>query len=439
MSRLRRRLLERSTMRCSSCLAVLVLSLCTVNASALAQAPEPSRAMTPEEFSTLVRGGLPEDALIEAYVLEAEAEVAQARELPELGVALERQQVFVDGEGVVLQNSAALEWSIDISGSRGLRIDAAEATVEATRLRGERARELVALEAWVVYLSAARARLRLERLEQSRAPLAELTSALKRRAEEGDVSGADLARFELALAGHDDRIAAARAELEVAEKSLALLIGRPDRVQASDNLELPEVQGPEWEGDGSARSDLRAVDAELAGGRARVRAASRWWVPTLDVSAGYLSTDFGPGTGPGANVGHGYLATLGLSLPIFSRDKAERRRGEAQVARAQAARTILERRTRAEREAARTRLSSSVQRARTQGAQQVALATQLVEKTSSAYHAGEASALELRDAYEQLTNAQLREIDLRFEARLGQLDLWRAQGLAPHELSEAAP
>jgi cobalt-zinc-cadmium efflux system outer membrane protein len=403
----------------------LLLALGVAGSPALAQAEGETSSLSLTELSGLVKKGLPEAALIRARVLDAEAEVEGARTLPELGLSLQREEVFVDGEGVGLENSLSLEWSLDVSGRRGLRINAADAGLRAARLRGERAHSLIAIDATAIYLQAARARLRLESLSASREPLAKLTGALTRRAKEGDVSGADLARFELALSEHDDRVAKAEAEVEVAEKRLASLLGRPGRVVASDELPLPQTPGQAQAA--ATRSDLRAASEELAGGRALIKAASRWWVPTLDLSLGYLSTD--PGAGP--DVAHGYTAGLSLSLPVFSRGQAERKRGEAQVARGEARRRVLERRVSAEIEAAQTLLSSRIERSRTHESKRLVLAAELVKKTESAYSGGEASALELRDGYEKSADARLRAIDLRFQARMAELELRRAQGIDP--------
>jgi cobalt-zinc-cadmium efflux system outer membrane protein len=381
-------------------------------------AEDAATSLTLSEFSELVDRGLPETALVRAGVLDAEAELERASQLPELGVTFERQEVGGLGDGQVLQSSVALDWSFDLSGRRGLRIDAASANLRAIRLRGERARTLIATRATATYLRAARARLRLESLSQTRGPLARLTESLKRRAAAGDVSGADFARFELALSEHDDRIAAARAELAVAETRLAALLGRSGRVAASDDLALPAAPADSR----ADRPDVRAADEDLSGGRALVRAASRWWIPTVELSAGYLSTD------SGAEVERGYLAVLSLSVPIFSRGQAERKRGEARAARARATKTILERRVSAEIESAMALLSSNLERARAHQQRRLVLAAELVEKTRAAYTGGEATALELRDAYEKATDARLRAVDLRLEARLAELELARARG-----------
>jgi len=417
---------RRSTTLHSSALA---LGLSLLLGSTNARADGKTESLSLAEFAALLAKGLPEDALVRAGVLDAEAEVERAKTLPELGISLERQEVFAEGEGVVLQSSIALGWSLDLSGRRGLRLDAANASLQATRLRGERAHGLVAVDATAIYLQAARARNRLASLERSRQPLVKLTDAVGQRAKEGDVSGADVARFALALSEHDDRIAEARAALEIAETRLGALLGRPGRIVATEDLALPQTPLRE---PAATRPDIRAADEEIGSGHALINAASRWWVPTLDLSAGYLSTDFGPGSGPGADVARGYLATLSLSLPIFSRGQAERKTGEAQVARARAKRAVLERRVSAETAAARMLLASSVERVKAHEETRLPLAAELVQKTESAYAGGEATALDLRDAYEKSAEAQLRALELRYEARLAELELWRAAGLAPN-------
>lgn len=428
MTECARRRLARATSDASR-IAIVLLFLLVATRHAGAQEQFPS--LTLAEFSGLVREGLPDNTLVQAAVLDAEADLERARALSALDVSLERQQVFVDGEGVVLQNSASLGWSFDLSGRRGLRIEAANANLRAVQLQSTRAHALIEFKATALYLQAARARQRLESLRRSRKPLAKLTNSLTRRAEEGDVSGADAARFALALSDLDDGIAKAEAEREVAEGHVAALLGRPGRVVASDDLALPRRPAQAPNRSPATRPDLRAADIEVVGGRALIRAAARWWVPTVDVAAGWLSTDFGPGSGPGGQVAHGYLATLSLGLPVFSRAEADRKRGEANVSRAMARKAVLERRMNAESRAAHTRLQAHIDRIDTLESKRLPLAIALVEKTEAAYSGGETTALELRDAHEKLADARLRAIDLRYSARLAELQLWRAQGVRP--------
>lgn len=413
--------------------AASILALCcglTVFAPQQVHAEDGPESLTIDDFAARVERHLPEYDLLDADILDAEADVESADALPAIGLAFDRQEVFTDGDGVALENAVSLRWSLDVSGRRGLRRDAARGRVRAMRHAGRRARRLIALDALERYLRAARVRLRAESLQSTRAPLVTLVESLGRRVREGDASGADLARFELALASHDDRLAEAEAEARIAERELAALIGEPEgRVRADDRLALPEAASASALTSALAgRADLQAVDEERNSGHALLRASGRWWIPTFEISAGYLNTDLDPGSGPGAGVAHGYLASVSLNLPIFSRARGERKRGEARVRRAEARRKLLERRILRDVQATRERLASRVERVRVHQSRQLVLAEDLVRKTEAAYSGGEATALELRDAYRERVDAELRHIDLRFEARLAALEFERATG-----------
>jgi outer membrane protein TolC len=67
---------------------------------------------------------------------------------------------------------------------------------------------------------------------------------------------------------------------------------------------------------------------------------------------------------------------------------------------------------------------------------QLVRAAQLAQKTEAAYQGGEASALELRDAYSKASAAQLRFIELRYQCRLAQLALWSATGVLGQGVSK---
>tara|TARA_R110002073_G_scaffold57246_2_gene145653 strand:- start:5311 stop:6588 length:1278 start_codon:yes stop_codon:yes gene_type:complete len=382
------------------------------------------------EFRARIQGTLPELESFAADVLSAKAKVADAQTRPAVSLSYEREEVFTGNDGVALKNAVALGWSLDISGRRGRHIKSAKLGVDAAKQTSELSKTFVTIRAMEVYYLAAQARLKAESLTATRIPLATLVDSLRNRVNEGDASGYDLARFELELAEHDDALAAATTERVVAEAELAALLGASDsRVVAASELPLPSLsEGSENLAGSVHRGDVLAAQHEERGGELLKKAASRWWVPVLDLSIGYLNTDFGPGGGPGANFAHGYTGMISASIPVFSKGEADRKRGEAQVRRAKAKRKILERRIGSEIGSARTRLAARVQQTLQFQERQLVRAADLAVKTKAAYQGGEASALELRDAYNKASSAQLRFIDLRYQCQLAELALWKATG-----------
>lgn len=392
----------------------------------MAHASGDPETLTVEQFLARIEGGLPEFEIHEAELLAAQAEIAAAETLPALGLSYEREEVFVDGEAVVQKSALAVDWSFDPSGRRGHRIQSAELSALATRKRNLHNRHLIVVGALEVYYRAARAKLRVASLQKNHGPLDTLVEQLKLRVAEGDASGYDLARFELERAEHHDHIAEAEAEYTVAQARLAALLGvSAHAIDPTDTLSLPNPpQGSRGTSLGSARRDVEAMAHEEESGTALTRAARRWWIPTLDLSVGYMNTE----SGPGADLAHGYTALVSASVPIFSRGEAERKRGEARLRRAQATRKILERQIPVAVQTAEDLLRTRIARTRRFTTQQLVQVAVLLQKTEGAYHGGEASALELRDAYHQAAAAELRHIELRFQCRMAQLRLWRATG-----------
>ncbi len=392
-----------------------------------------SQHITSQELTLRLEKSLPAYEVFEARLLEGEADVEAAKTLPPVALTMDREEVFVGSEGVALKNSLAASWSLELSGRRHLQVRSTRQLAKAAQLRTKQAKHLFKVQVFRVFYSAALAGLRLESLQQTRAPLAKLVEQLKTRVAAGDASGLDLARFELELSQHDENISKTSAELMLAELSLGNALGAAlgQRVGVREDLILP-ASGLDPQAQAkialSERSDLRATQSMRASGHSLVQSAGRWWVPTLDLSAGYLNTDFGPGPGP-TDVAHGYLVSVGVSVPLFSRGKADKKRGQARMRLAEAERALLERQMTAEVLASIMLLKSRVQRTQDFKTRQLVQAVELAEKTKTAYEGGEASALALRDAYRQASAMKLRHIELRYLSRLAELEIWRATGM----------
>lgn len=420
-----------------SSLVLKVLVLSGLLTSVFAASAHAQEKLSAEEFQARVQGKLPELERFKADVLAAEAKVAEAQALPSMSLSYERDEVFTGGDAVALTNAVSVGWSLDISGRRGHYIKSAELEAQAVAQGADFAKRLVTIEALRIYYMAAFARLKVESLQASRAPLSTLMDRLKNRVGQGDASGYDLARFELQLAEHDDSLADANTELAVAQAELSALLGDPKKeFVAASELPLPAIPKKSGNPGGATRSDMLATQQEEQSGRALAKAASRWWIPTLDLSLGYLNTDFGPGTGPGADVAHGYTGMISASIPIFSKGESDRKHGEAVIRRAQAERKILQRQISVQVKTAQTRLLARVEQTQRFRQRQLVKVAEFAKKTETAYQGGEASALDLGDAYGKASAAELRFIELRYQCRLAQLALWSATGELGKEVSK---
>jgi cobalt-zinc-cadmium efflux system outer membrane protein len=385
-------------------------------------APEPP-AIDEARLATILAGD-PRLARLDAEVDAARAEAIAAGVRPDPSVAVEREEIFPDGG--LATNYLRLAVPLEISGQRAARVGAARALVDAAAAEGTGARFALSIQALRQLRIAAYERARVELLRVERVALAQAVEIVRRRTAAGAASGYDLQRIELELAAYDDLIAAAETQLGAARIELGALVGMAGGADAAGALELP-ADPPALEallGEAvRGRAEYRAAGARLDGARALSRAADRAWIPDLAVSAGVMAQDVG-----GGSTASGYTAGLSLSIPIFDRGQAERARAEAQRRAAEADRRVLEREVPAAIRARHQALVQALARARAVQRDQLARLDQLLRSAETAYREGSGNVVELLDAHAAARDAKLRELELRRDARLCELELWLALG-----------
>ena len=272
--------------------------------------------------------------LVEGDVDVARGEAARAGLWPNpvLSYSLEETR---DGRAGARDELALITQTFDVSGRRGLRHDAAERRVEATRARG--ASTLLALEVEVrsrfyELLAAARGvAATVEALQRIDA----LSIAVSRRQAAGDASGYDRGRLQRERASVAARAAVEEAGLSRARARLGGLLGTDEVPTATGEL-LPATAPPALDGLASrvtSRPDLRALAEEVKAGSLDARAGGRGWIPELALSGGYRSSTVQDGRLDGFAVG------VAVPFPIFDRgqDEALRGSGRARAARARLA------------------------------------------------------------------------------------------------------
>ncbi|MBC7978761.1 MAG: TolC family protein [Myxococcales bacterium] len=405
--------------------AIVVIWICTAGANA-------EQALDVMDERTLIKAieaGDPRVELIAAEVDAAAAEVLAARRRPDPRIAVDREEVFPAGGGLATSYVRVVV-PLDISGRRGRMIAAATANLGAARAESDVQRFVLVVDALRVFREAEYLRLRVGSMTADRGALARAVDIVAKRARAGEAAGYDQQRLELELAAYDDLIASAAIDLRVAQQRLASLVGRPgQRVDAAGALAPVTTPVPALEtllGDPLAqRGDYRAAKLRLDAAAADRAAADRAWVPSLELTAGAMSSDLGTGSASG------YVAGLSFSLPIFDRGAAGRARADAARRTAAADARLLEREiTSAIRIAYETWTERAAQVARFESAQLAPL-EQLLRSAETAYRDGGGSIVELLDAYRTAREARLRNLELRRETSLAVLDLWRALGTRP--------
>jgi outer membrane protein, heavy metal efflux system len=325
-------------------------------------------------------------------------------------LSIEREEPYLDGDGTPT-NYLRLSVPIDLSGRRGLSIEAAEASVRAATSDATRTKLERVVAALRVFDDCARARLDVEVLTASRAALVRAVEIARQRGKTGDASGYEVQRFELELEGHDDELASAQIEHRRARRQLAALVGRPGELEATSNLELP-ISVPALEpllARARDRGDLQAARARESSARRRGTAAGRGWIPLPTLTAGAMTADFGDQTGTG------YVAGLALTIPIFDRGQGDRARAAAERHLAEAEARYLDQQIPAAVQIAHATLVARVDQAQRLAAGQLVRLDAILRAAETGFREGKASVVELLDAHRQARTVRLRAIELRHQ------------------------
>lgn len=394
----------------------LAVTLACVTASAHA---EPS-AITEDELARRIVATDPRFAVIAAQVDAQRAAITDARVRPNPSLSASREETFASGRGFP-DNLLLLDWPLDISGRRGRRIAAAAAGVEAAVADASYDQLLLLLDALVAYDDARYGRARVVTLEDARAQLGKLVDVVRTRRRAGDVSGYDVDRLELELAGYDDAIIDAQIELSVARRRLATHAGQPGgSLDAAEALALPVP--PTGDTPITARGDYRAAMLRARQAEAEIAAAKRAWVPTPVVSAGLKTTDTGVATATG------YVIGLGFDLPLFDRGGGARERGGARRRQAQAELAAIDRDARGAATTAAEELTRRIDQAKRHVETQLVRLPEILRRAETAYREGDRPIYELLDAYRTARDVRLRQLAIVRDARTAQIALWRARG-----------
>jgi cobalt-zinc-cadmium efflux system outer membrane protein len=225
-----------------------------------------------------------------------------------------------------------------VIGKRRLRRDAAEAALRAARLqRADAARTLDALleQQWVQTVVAGAL---LRTAQQAAAASAQTSQLVDLRWHAGDLSEADAARAETAKLEADQSVDETRRQLEEAKSQLAFLLGeRSGHPEFEVAPELPSCVAPATLADATPqdllararqrRADVAAARAQLEAAEHSLALAKRSRIPDISLNAGYQQE------GHGDSAIQPPTATLGVSLPLplFYRGQGEIEKAEAGV------------------------------------------------------------------------------------------------------------
>ncbi|MBK9037430.1 MAG: TolC family protein [Myxococcales bacterium] len=407
---------------------VLLLSIVFLVASTsprLARAQGDAVALDEAGFIAALERAAPERARVMAAIARGDAEVVAAGVRPNPDLQLEREQLLSEARAAT--SYARVAMPIDLAGRRTRRVAVARAEVDAVRAEVDAVRAERVIDGLRRFTEASYAARVVALLQADRGLLVRAVDIVRKRGDAGAGAGYDVQRIELELAAYDDQLATAEGAVAVAQAQLGALIGVAAVAPTSD-LALPVEPPPIaalMAGAVEGRGDYRAAAARAAGAAAMSQLAGRGWIPDLDVVVGAMATDGAPGAAVGVTLG------VSVSLPVFDRGQGAAAQARAAHQVATAEQQWLVATVPAQISIARDALVRLRAQAERLGSAQLARLDPLLRAAETGYREGASGIIDLLDAYRVARGARLRELELRRDARLAELDLWHALGRRP--------
>lgn len=309
---------------------------------------------------------------------------------------------------------------LPITGRRSALNSAGAAAIRESELEVAHRRQAAVAQLRRLYHRAAVSQVRHNALTTTQSRVREIVRVLKEREQAGESPGFDRMRTEREAEAIAARLAAERSEYLTAIVQLEAMVGEPlsDLPLRLEPVAAPPPSMADHENLAlSVRPDYLAKKKQIERFRAERRAAARAAIPEPALIGGSKTTR----TSGFSETG--YVAGISVDLPVFNRGQAETARFKAETERAELELKLLENRIRAEIKAASEGLKA-----------QQALAASLSRDADLSriaqlsYDEGEASILELLDAYRVTLEASLRSADVRLALAEAQIDLDLATG-----------
>ena len=387
------------------------------------QALGAEQAITEEQALERMRIEHPYLQALRLGVRELEADARERSLLTNPTVSYTREDA-----GLGVDDFLLVSQELPVRGRPGLLGEAAGQAAMAARARADAARLAFETDLRLAFTTLLLAQERLAVIDAAVTELRRLVDVLRAREREGEGSRFDRLRAEREVADIEADLEAAAIDRLAAQARLASFFAPgtdasglaavgallEDRVPAGPDALLARAI--------DRRPDYRALTLSAAQWTTERRAAERLRYPGAAVNAGLKRS--------GAPMGResGYAVTATLAVPLFNR-------GQAQVARAEAARA----RTDAERRVLGGRIETEVRAAHAAAARYRTLADryrvesvepagELASIAAVAYEEGEYGILELLDAHRVTLGAGLRLLEFSAAARRAGIRLDQAAG-----------
>lgn len=356
--------------------------------------------------------------LVDGEVDLARADAVRSRLWPNPVLSWSREETR-GGPAAATDQLAVVSQTLDLSGRRGLRSDAAARRVEVARSRGAVSRLVLEGEVRGRFHEALAADRRVAAFREALRRTDDLAAAVARRHVAGDASGYDRSRVDRERAGFAARLAVEEASQARARARLAALLGGGDLPPPAGDL-LPASTLPPADAFAArvtSRADLRTFALEAEAGELEERVAGRGWLPELTLTGGYRGTTVAGERLDGVAVG------ISLPFPVFDRAQDEGLRGGGRRRAARARLALETQAALADVRALHAQAAVLTEAARRFRAEGLDAARRLAGTAAAAYRGGELAILDLVDAHRGTLDAELQAIELDLAARRARLDL----------------
>ena len=397
---------------------LVVAGLCMLAARAAS-----AQTLTEAHALARMRAEHPQVRALELTVRELEADVRERNLLANPTVSYTREDA-----GLTVDDFLLVTQELPLRGRLDLLGEAAEQAVTAAEASADA--DLLAFETRLrlAFTDLLLAQERTQALREGVTKLGRLVEVLRAREQEGEGSRFDRLRAEREVADIETDLEAVAIDRLIAQARLAAFFapgtepaGLTAAGRVTDGRAVPALESLLARAR-VRRADYRALTLGAARWETERRAAERLRLPGAAVTAGLKRS------GSSLASESGYAVTATVAVPLFNR-------GQAQVARAEAARARMD----AERQALGTRIESEVRAAHAAASRYRALAdryragsveraTELASIATAAYEEGEYGILELLDAHRVRLSTELRLLQLSAAARRAAVDLDRAIG-----------
>ena len=396
----------------------LLAGLCVAFAS-----PGAAQSLTEARAVARMRAEYPQATALRLAVREFEAD-ARERTLPaNPAVAYTREEA-----GAAVDDFLLVSQELPLWGRRGLLVEAAGHGVSARAADADARLLAVESELRLVFTDLLLAQDRVRSLETGVTRLGALIAVLRTREEEGEGSRFDRLRAEREAAEVDADLALADIDRRRAQAWLAAFFAEgtdPDGLAAAgrlDDYQVPPVPALAAGQLSEGRAEYRALGLEAERWGAEGRAARRLRLPSAQLTGGLKRS------GVLGSTDTGFVVAASVSVPLFNRGQAQAARADAARARVEAERRTLAARIAAEVHAASAAAIRARELADRYREDSVSRADELATIATAAYEEGEFGILELLDAHRVSLSAELRSLELSAAARRAAVELDRAAG-----------